>query len=305
MSGGSGARSRWRHLIWIVPTAIVVVVAVILIARWLRELAPVEEFLLAFPGETPLPEGTSVGTPGWVGWQHFFNAFFMVLIVKSGLAIRNTTRPSGYWTPKWPRPRGGQQPTRITLDTWFHLSLDVLWIVNGIVFVVLLIASGRWVRIVPTSWEVFPNAASALLQYASMSWPVENGWVNYNGLQLLTYFATVFIAAPLAFATGIRMSPIWPAGARRLNRVYPIEWARALHFPVMLYFVGFTIVHVTLVLATGALRNLNHVFAARDEVSWVGAALFAASLIGMTIAWLALGPAVLRPIAALTGKISR
>ena len=34
-----------------------------------------------------------------------------------------------------------------------------------------------------------------------------------------------------------------------------------MHFPVMLYFVAFTVVHVALVFATGALRNLNHMYA--------------------------------------------
>ena len=50
----------------------------------------------------------------------------------------------------------------------------------------------------PTSWDVFPNALSVLIQYLSLDWPAENGWVAYNGLQLIAYFVTVFIAAPLA-----------------------------------------------------------------------------------------------------------
>lgn len=34
-----------------------------------------------------------------------------------------------------------------------------------------------------------------------------------------------------------------------------------MHFPVMVYFVLFIVVHVALVFATGALRNLNHMYA--------------------------------------------
>ena len=113
---------------------------------------------------------------------------------------------------------------------------------------------------------MFPNAFSAALQYVSLDWPTENGWVNYNSLQQLAYFATVFIAAPLAIATGVRMSGIWPKNAKTLNQVYPVEWARAVHFPVMLYFVAFIVVHVLLVFATGALRNLNHMYAAQGSV---------------------------------------
>jgi hypothetical protein len=32
---------------------------------------------------------------------------------------------------------------------------------------------------------------------------------------------------------------MWPGKAPRLNEAYPVEWARAVHFPVMLYFVVF------------------------------------------------------------------
>ncbi len=111
---------------------------------------------------------------------------------------------------------------------------------------------------VPTSWEVFPNALSAALQYLSLDWPTENGWVNYNSLQVLAYFTTIFLAAPLAAATGFRMSGAWPSKAEKLSRAYPIEVARAIHLPVMFYFVAFIVVHVALVFSTGALRNLNH-----------------------------------------------
>jgi thiosulfate reductase cytochrome b subunit len=294
-----------RRLRWLIPVAVVVVLVVVFGARSLRELAGVQNFLATYPGESALPAGAPVGLPAWLGWQHFLSAFLMVLIVRSGLLIRTTKRPTAFWT-RTVGPQTGRPRTRISLDTWFHLSLDVLWIANGILFIVLIFATGHWVRLVPTSWEIVPNAISAGLQYASLDWPTENGWVNYNSLQQLAYFATVFIAAPLAIVTGVRMSPLWPQKAGRLTKAYPIEWARALHFPVMLYFVLFTIVHVTLVLATGALRNLNHIYVATDDTgSWVGFVLFVVSLVGMAAAVILLRPVILRPIAALTGKISR
>ena len=74
--------------------------------------------------------------------------------------------------------------------------MDLLWLVNGIVFYVLLFATPQWQRLVPTSWSVFPDALSVLIQYLSLNWPVENTWVAYNGLQLIAYFVTVFVAAP-------------------------------------------------------------------------------------------------------------
>lgn len=294
--------SRRRRTTAALPTAaalLLALAAVVLLVRWLRGLPAVAGFLADYPGAYPLPVGAPVGFPAWVGWQHFFNVFLMVLIIRSGLQIRTEKRPAVFWSPRWNPGR------KISLRVWFHQSLDLLWLVNGVLFVVLLFATGQWLRVVPTSWAVFPNALSAALQYASLHWPTEDGWANYNALQQLTYFATVFLAAPLAAITGVRMSGIWPARAKRLSRAYPIEWARAVHFPVMLYFVLFIVVHVTLVLATGALRNLNHMYGGSDRDDWTGFWLFAASLLVIAAAWVAARPLVIAPIARLFGKVGR
>lgn len=299
------ARGKRARLYWAVPAALVALVLVVLLAKWITGLPAGRDFIADYPGHSELRAGAPVGFPAWLAWQHFLNAFFLVLIIRSGYQVRTTTRPAGYWT----RNNKGlirtrTAPTKISLDLWFHLTLDALWILNGLVFVILLFATGQWTRIVPTSWDVFPNAVSAALQYASLDWPTENGWVNFNALQLLAYFATVFIAAPLAFITGLRMSAAWPKKAAGLNKAFPIEAARAVHFPVMIYFVAFIVVHVFLVLATGALRNLNHMYGGSDDVSWVGFWFFLASIAVMVAAWFLARPLFLRPIASLMGKVT-
>jgi thiosulfate reductase cytochrome b subunit len=299
-------RSRWFALVWLVPAAIVLLALAVLAARWLRDLPAVASFIATYPGESALPADAPTGLPAWVGWQHFFNGFLLLLIVRTGLQVRRTTRPAAFWTRNNRGPiRTKRPPRRISLSLWFHLTLDSLWVLNGIVFIVLVFVTGHWVRLVPLHWDVFPNAVSVGLQYLSLDWPTENGWVNYNSLQLLAYFITIFIAAPLAILTGLRMSPAWPAEAARLNRVYPVAVARKLHFPLMLWFVAFTVVHVALVLATGALRNLNHMYASRDDTSWVGFGFFAASVVVMIAAWIAARPLLLRPLASLGGTVSR
>jgi thiosulfate reductase cytochrome b subunit len=298
-----GKRSR---LYWGVPAVLVALVVVVLLAKWITGLPAVASFLAAYPGHSELPDGAPVGFPAWLGWQHFLNGFFLLLIIRTGWQVRTATRPSGHWT----RNNKGllktkNAPPKITLELWLHLTLDALWILNGLVFVILLFATGQWMRIVPTRWDVVPNALSAAMQYASVNWPTENGWVNYNALQLLTYFATVFIAAPLAFISGIRTSSAWPKKAVGLNAAYPMELARAIHFPVMIYFVAFIVVHVFLVLATGALRNLNHMYGGSDDAGWFGFWVFVASVAAMVAAWFLARPLFLRPIASLMGKVSR
>lgn len=286
--------------------ALVLAVFIVLIARVLVSLAPVRGFLDLYPGSYGLPAAAPVGIPAWLGWQHFLNSLFLLLVIRSGLQFRRQKRPDAFWSPR------GNKRRRISLALWFHQAIDVLWIANGVIYIVLLFATGQWMRVVPTSWDVFPNAVSAALQYASLDWPTENGWVNYNSLQQLSYFAITFVAAPLAIVTGVRLSGVWPKDAARLNRAFPAEWARRIHFPVMLFFVVFIAVHVFLVLATGALRNLDHMYAARGSVDPdafaadpTGLLLFAASLLVMAAAWIAARPSLLIPVARLFGDVKQ
>jgi thiosulfate reductase cytochrome b subunit len=292
--------AQWVRLVTLGGGGLLVAAVIaVLFVRWLLGTPPLQDFLSDYPGEYHLPEWAPVGFPSWLNWAHFFNVFLMVLIIRSGWQIRTDPRPGAFWSPKWNPQR------KISLTVWFHQALDLLWILNGVIFVVLLFVTGQWVRIVPTSWEVLPNAVSAGLQYVSLDWPTENGWVNYNSLQQLAYFATVFLAAPLAAATGVRMSGLWPKNNRKLSKAYPIEVARAIHFPVMLYFVVFIIFHVALVFATGALRNLNHMYAGQDVINWTGFWILLASLAVIVGGVIAARPLFIAPIASLLGRVGR
>lgn len=298
--------SKWFPLVWIAPTAVVVVLLAIVAARLFRDSATGAAFVADYPGLSPMPGWAPTGIPGWLAWQHGINAFLMVFIVKSGWLVRTTQRPPMYWTRRSTGPiRATGNPTKMSIHLWLHVATDTLWVVNGAVFYVLLFTSGQWARIVPTSWDVFPNAASAAVQYASLDWPTENGWVGYNGLQLLTYFVIVFLVTPLSILTGVRMSPSWPKRAERINQLFPIELARRLHFPLMIAFVAFVVVHVALVFATGALRNLNHMYAAHDGLGWTGFWVFVSTVIVTAAAWIALRPMTLRAVASTMGDVTR
>ncbi|MEP7178764.1 MAG: molybdopterin-dependent oxidoreductase, partial [Pseudonocardiales bacterium] len=182
----------------------------------------------------------------------------------------------------------------IGLARWWHLGVDVLWLLNGLVFYVLLFVTGEWRRVVPTSWAVIPNSASMLVQYLSLNWPTNAGGGSYNSLQLLAYFITIFIAAPLAFLTGLGMSPALSTRFKRISRLLSIQTARSLHFLVLVWFLFFIVVHVALVFTTGLLHNLNHMYAGRTDGSWVGFWLFAASMVIVVVGWVAATPFTLR-----------
>lgn len=294
-----------RALVIAIPVAVVAAVLVVVAAKALRATPAVRGFLAEFPGTSALPDWAPVGFPAWLSWQHFLSAFLLLFIVRSGLRIRSKQRPPAFWTRDPERfPKLAGRPNRLSLHVWWHLLIDGVWVLNGVVYVVLLFASGHWVRIVPTSWDVVPNAVSAGLQYASLDWPQHDGWVHYNALQLVFYFATVFLASPLALLTGLRLSPAWKA-EWRIGRVLTERLARRVHFWVLISFIAFTVVHVFLVFTTGVLENLNHMYAGRDDGTWIGAVVFAASAVVMVVAWFVFREPVQTRIAERTGTVRR
>lgn len=314
-------RDRWLNLLWLLPLGFIVVLFAVAVAQGLRNMPAVQRFIERYPGTVVSP-GSEPGLPWWLDAQHFLNAFFMIFIIRAGLQIL-ADHPRLYWTrhstpgrewfrfqkpvpadPLWtakqdsvglPRHLGlpGLRHS-IGLARWWHLGIDALWLINGAVFFVLLFSTGQWRRIVPTTWEVFPSAVSVLIQYLSLDWPTEEGWTAYNGLQLLAYFVTVFVAAPLALLTGLGMSPALSTRFKRVSKVLSIQVARSLHFMILCWFLIFIVVHVSLVFSTGLLRNLNHIYASRDDAGWVGFGVFCAATALMIAAWLAASPFTLR-----------
>ena len=315
-------RGRWFNLLWLLPLGFVLLLAAVAVAQGLRHVPSVQRFIADHPGTVEQPTDGGAHFPAWVRWQHFFNTFFMIFIIRSGLQIL-ADHPRLYWTrhctpgrdwfrfqkpvpedPLWTaKQESVSLPAQVGLPglrhsiglaRWWHLGTDALWLLNGLVFYVLLFGTGRWHRLVPTTWAVFPNALSALIQYVSLSWPAESGWSAYNSLQLLAYFLTVFVAAPLALITGLGMSPALSTRFKGISRTFSIQTARSLHFLVLCWFLTFIVLHGTFVFAAGALVNLNHVYTGTDTHSWTGFVLFAVSMVVLVSAWVAATPFTIR-----------
>jgi methionine sulfoxide reductase catalytic subunit len=230
--------------LWLIPIGFVLLIVAVAAAQGLRHVPAVARFIARYPGTAVSASARAhPGLPVWVDVTHFLNLLLMLFIIRSGIQIL-ADHPRLYWTrhstpgkdwfrfqrpvpedPLWTAKQDSVTLPRhlglpglrhsIGLTRWWHLGTDMLWLANGIVFYVLLFATGQWHRVVPTSWEVFPNAASVLIQYLSLHWPQESAWIAYNGLQQLACFVTVFVAAPLALITGLGMSPALSTRATR------------------------------------------------------------------------------------------
>ena len=256
------------------------------------------------------------GFPIWIGVTHYINLLFIILLIRSGLQIL-VDHPRLYWnvgctpgtewirfTPvKMPPPESpadriwtakddarylspwiGLPGGRHTLGMsrhWHFLSV-VFWVGNGATYLALLFTTGQWRRLVPTSWQVLPDAWAIFVHYVTFHLPPEpNTFHNYNALQQLSYFAVVFILAPASILTGPSMSPAL------VNRFtwYPRlpgnrQIGRSIHFLVLCGYVTFVIAHVSMVMATGFARNMNHIVLGEDHSGLMGVYL---GLVGLGI----------------------
>ncbi len=309
---------RWINLLWLLPIGATLLMLLIALAQSLRELPSMQAFIVAHPGIAQAAPSVDLGFPWWLRLQHFLNMLFMMFIIRAGIQIL-ADHPRLYWkrdcTPgtEWfrfqrPVPAGRVWTAKddaVTLPTWFgipglrhtiglarwwHFSIDLLWVLNGVVFYVMVFWTGQWLRLVPVTWEVFPAALSTAIQYASLNFPVDQSWTRYNGLQQLTYFITVFIAAPLSIATGLLQSPAISNRVGWNEKILNRQAARSIHFISFSWFVLFIIAHGIMVFVTSLRANTNHMFAGVDSQSWVGFWPFMLAMGLVGLAWWRVSP---------------
>ncbi len=313
---------RWINVLWLIPLAAALLILGVAVAQQLRTMPGVQAFIAHYPGGTPVSRAVYSGFPLWLRLLHFFNIFFMMFIIRAGIQIladhprlywRRDCTPGTEWfrfqhevpkdrvwtskddsvtIPKWLGIPGVRHS--IGLARWWHFSFDLLWIVNGIAFYVLLFATDQWQRLVPTTWAVFPNSLSTALQYLSLQFPANHSWTNYNSLQELAYFLTVFVAAPLAIATGLLQGPAIANRLGSLARILNRQAARTIHFGVLVWFLLFIFLHGTLVFITGARASLNYMWAGVNNSSWDGLFVFSMAMIVVIAAWGLASPFTLR-----------
>jgi sulfoxide reductase catalytic subunit YedY len=282
----------WYSTARLLPIGFAGLIGAIALAQGIRQSPRGEAFVARFPGIPPTAPKVASGFPPWLRWQHFFNLFLMTFIVRSGVQIL-ADHPRLYWnrdcTPgtEWfrfqhPVPRDriwtakddavtlpswlgipGLRHT-IGLARWWHLSVNLLWVTNGIISYVNLFRTDQWKRLVPMTWSVLPNALSTAIQYASLRFPPEESWTRYNSLQQLTYFITVFVAAPVSVATGLMQAPAISNRLGVLGRVMHRQRARSIHFLSLGWVLFFIPTHIAMVFVTGLRANLNHMFAGRE-----------------------------------------
>ena len=265
-----------------------------------------------------IPTSGPHGFPSWVRWSHFYNMLFLFMLIRSGLSIL-MDHPRLYWnedcTPgsEWIRFTPIKVPTdrmwtakddaryispvvatpgyrhTVGIARCWHFLNVYGFIFVGIFFVSGLLTSDQWMRIVPTSTSIFADAWGTFVWYANFHLPFEpNGFYGYNALQQLVYFATIVVMAPLMIMTGMAMSP---AMANRFPKYVRLfhgrQGARSIHFMLLVGWIMFIVIHVSLVVITGFVRNMNHIVLGVDNQNPMGAVLGCIGIAVVILYWFA------------------
>jgi DMSO/TMAO reductase YedYZ molybdopterin-dependent catalytic subunit/thiosulfate reductase cytochrome b subunit len=310
-----------RFRIWIKPSFLM---ATIFLALAPLVLAWGQATIFGLPYLAPAPEfhaSTFVGVhgfPWWLRWAHFFNFVFLMMLVRSGLSIlvdhprlyfNNGCTPDTEWirfTPlKIPKDRVWRasdddryiSPLVATPGYRHSVGIARSWhfidvygfILTGLIFIPLLFVSGQWERLVPNSWSILPQAWATFVHYANFHFPPEpDGFYAYNALQQIAYFFVVFVFAPISIVAGAAMSPAMVNHFPWFTRIFGgRQGARSIHFLMMLAWVGFLIVHVTLVALTGFQRSMNHIVLGSDNYRPLGMILGFVGIAAVIGSWIA------------------
>jgi methionine sulfoxide reductase catalytic subunit len=310
-----------RFRVWIRPSILIgIAIAAVsaVLAAWIQVA------LAGLPHIPPVPQvypsnfAGPHGFPVWARYCHFFNFLFVMLLIRSGLSIlmdhprlyfNDHCTPGSEWirfTPlsvprdriwtakddaRYISPVVGTPGYRHTIGiarVWHFINVHG-FLITGIVFVFMLFVTEQWRRIVPTSPLVVAQAWNTFVHYATFHLPPEpNGFYGYNALQQIAYFAVVFISGPLALLTGVAMSPAVVNRFPWYARIFGgRQSARSIHFLSMVGFVAFIVVHVTLVVMTGFVRNMNHIVSGTDDQGKSGVVLGFVGIAVVVLSWIA------------------
>jgi thiosulfate reductase cytochrome b subunit len=172
--------------------------------------------------------------PAWVRITHWVNAVAVLLMIMSGWEIYNAS-------PLFPFVF----PRTVTLGGWlggallWHFAAMWLLFVNGLVYLVLGLATGRFRRkFIPIrAGELAADVRAALTGHLA-----HDDLAAYNAVQKLLYVG-VILAGIVIVLSGLA---IWkPVQLQTLTALFGgYEAARYVHFVAMTAIAGFVLVHV-------------------------------------------------------------
>ena len=176
--------------------------------------------------------------PAWVRVCHWINALAVLTMIGSGWQIYDASPLFDFRFPK-----------SIALGQWlggallWHFAAMWLLVVNGLVYLILGIATGRFRRkLLPISTAAVIADAKAALTFKLS----HDDLTHYNAVQK-TLYAGIILTGVVIVLSGLS---IWkPVQFQELTALFGgYDAARYVHFVAMAAIVAFLVVHISLAL---------------------------------------------------------
>ena len=163
--------------------------------------------------------------------------------------------------PSWATLPAGQDLA--TARRW-HFLFAWLFVVNGLAYLVYSLTSGHVRQDLLPSRPALRHIGRSLLDHARLRFPSGEEARRYNVVQQLTYLAVIFLLLPLVVVAGLTMSPALDALLHPLASIFGgRQSARTAHFIGAIFIVLFVIVHVAMVILSGAYNNMRSMITGR------------------------------------------
>ena len=193
--------------------------------------------MISEPRRTPAPGRTTIVHPLVVRLTHWVNAFAIVIMLMSGWGIYDASPLFGFRFPAW-----------ATLGGWlggfiaWHLAAMWLLVVNGLIYIAYGLISRHFRHVL---WPLQPAAIWRDF-VAALRFRLTHQIGSYNAVQRLLYLF-VLLAGVLAVVSGLALwKPVQLETLSTLLGGY--EVTRRIHFAAMSGILGFTAIHLLLVI---------------------------------------------------------
>ena len=212
---------------------------------------------------------------------HWVNVLALVILFMSGLNISNA-HPWLYWGDAGSQPaeawaRVMRFPGWATIPEYYslaqarqwHLLFAWVFALGLLLFMVASLVNRHFTRDLVTRRKEWRWSAIREDVKAHLRFDFAHREGKYNFLQKLSYGVVIFILLPLMIFSGMAISPgIEPA--LPLSELFGgRQSARSIHFICAWTLFGFLVLHVTLVLLSGPLRQMRDMITGghRDEAA--------------------------------------
>jgi thiosulfate reductase cytochrome b subunit len=157
--------------------------------------------------------------------------------------------------PAWATLPG---PQWLAMGRLWHFAFAWLLVINGLLFWAYAIAGGHLRRDLLLTKEDFAHLPREIANHIKLRFPKGEDAKRYNALQKLTYFFVIFVLGALIVLTGLAMSPTMDSAIPALPWMFGgRQSARTVHFICAFSFLGFFVVHIVMVILSGAWNNLR------------------------------------------------